>query len=55
MSEASIKTVSDALGIDREEVLKAFDLRRKDWTSAKAAEAKALKLISYLKLQKESA
>lgn len=55
MSETSIKTVSDALGIDREEVLKAFDLRRKDWNSVKAAEAKALKLISHLKPQKEPA
>lgn len=55
MSEASLKTVADALGINREEVLRAFDLRRKDWASAKAAEAKALKLISYLNPQKESA
>jgi hypothetical protein len=55
MSETSIKTVADALGIDREEVLKAFDLRRRDWNSVKAAEAKALKLMSHLKLQKESA
>ncbi|MBD1876948.1 hypothetical protein H6F75_26030 [Nodosilinea sp. FACHB-131] len=55
MSEASLTAIAEALGIDREEVLRGFDLRREDYVLAQAAQKKAARLLTYLQLEKESA
>ncbi|MGF1566868.1 MAG: hypothetical protein ACFCVD_02135 [Nodosilinea sp.] len=55
ISEASLTAIANALGIDREEVLRGFDLRRQDSAHAKAAKEKAARLLAYLQPEKESA
>jgi hypothetical protein len=55
ISEANLTAIAKALGIDREEVLKGFDLRREDNALAKVAQKKAVQLMAYLQPEKGSA
>ncbi len=46
ISERSLARIADKLGMTKPELLKAFDLRRQDQATARAAQAKADQLIA---------
>jgi hypothetical protein len=55
MTEVSLTAIAEALGVDREEVLKGFDLRRQDYVLGKAAQQKAAQLRQFLQVERELA
>lgn len=55
ISERLLKQASKRLGIDTPELLKGFELRRKDAAIARTAQMKANRLIQFLSSQPTSA
>jgi hypothetical protein len=55
LSERTLERLSQRLSVSKAEILKGFELRRQDAAIARNAQSKALRLITYLGLDQETA